>query len=560
MVPIKLRASTNGDTSSGVGTTQVGAIPSFVPLITAIRWATTALGLLLLSADEPTVADTVIAAAMLGYSLWRTVFPSDFGRRSQASLIALAIEAAVMITAVVATGYWDSPFVFGLVVVISAAGLTGGIPLALYAATLCLVGVAFPFHIAATDPAGELTLRWAGELVLVAILAGYARRLAVEATAETTRFAGELHQLAEVNDLLAQLREATQTLPISLDLTETTDSMAKRLVELFEPDVAALLLCDNERWMAAKAIGTRIDGPATLVDLPPILRQAAQDPPAVRLVALGGASLGLGAGSVSGIYVRLMAGPTLLGVVAVERASDPYGPRDREVMEALAPEMAVALDNARSFQRIGTLAAEQERSRIARDLHDRLGQSLALVGFELDRLGKVAPDPRVASQILELRESVRAIVVELRETLYDLRTDVSEDGDLPATLQQFLERVRRRTGLDVQLVTIPSPRLARPVEREVWRIAQEAVVNAERHANAQSLRVEWGATESEAVLVVTDDGQGLPRTPHRTDGYGLIGMHERANAIGASLVVRSPPGQGTTVRLTVPIERLAVQR
>lgn len=497
---------------------------------------------------------------MLGYSLWRTVFPSDFGRRSQGSIIAIAIEAAVMITAVVATGYWDSPFVFGLVVVISAAGLTGGVPLALYAATICLVGVAFPFHIAATDPAGELTTRWAGELILVAILAGYARRLALQATVETSRFVGELQQLAEVNHLLAQLQQATQTLPISLDLTETADSMVRRLLELFEPEVVVLLLCEDDRWMAAKVIGARLGGQGTAVDLPPVLRSAAESSPGVRLVSLGGASLGVGAGSVSGIYTRLVAGTTLIGLAAVERATEPYGERDVEVMEALAPQMAVALDNARSFQRIGTLAAEQERNRIARDLHDRLGQSLALVGFELDRLGKVAPDPRVAEQILELRESVRAVLGELRETLYDLRTDVSVEGDMAGTLQQFLERVRRRTDLEVQLVTTPAPRLALNVEREVWRIAQEAVVNVERHAHARTLRVEWGASGAEVVLVISDDGQGLPRSPQRSDGYGLVGMRERANAIGASLTVKSPPGQGTTVRLTVPTERLAVQR
>jgi signal transduction histidine kinase len=254
-----------------------------------------------------------------------------------------------------------------------------------------------------------------------------------------------------------------------------------------------------------------------------------------------------------------MAQDEVLGLVAVERTDEPYEQRQVEVMETLALQMAVALDNARAFQRIGTLAAEQERSRIARDLHDRLGQSLALVGFELDRLAKNAPDATFEGQIIELRENVRAVVSDLREALYDLRTDVSEDHDLSDTLRQFLERVRQRTGLEVHLITTPSSRLALTAEREVWRIAQEAVLNVERHARATTLRVEWGANGNEAVLVVADDGEGLPPVAARSDGYGLVGMHERAQAIGASLVIKSPPGQGTSVRLTVPIERLAVR-
>ncbi|MGH9177724.1 MAG: GAF domain-containing sensor histidine kinase [Acidimicrobiales bacterium] len=538
----------------------LGTIPSFTPLITAIRWATTALGLLLLSTGEASAADTIIASAMLGYSLWRTVIPSDFGRRSRGALFAIAIEAAVMVTAVVATGYWESPFIFGLIVVISAAGFTGGIALALNAAALCLIGVAAPYHLAAADPSTQVTVRWAGELILVAILAGYVRRLALQARAETSRFVGQLRQLSEVNDLLSQLRQAAQTLPMSLDLTETIDSVSTRLRELFEPDVVVILLYEDERWSVAKAAGVRLVGPMSTTDLPPVLRQTAEGPLPVRLVSLGGTPPGLGVGSRSGIYARLVAQDERLGLVAVERGSEPYEQRQVEVMETVALQMAVALDNARTFQRIGTLATEQERSRIARDLHDRLGQSLALVGFELDRLAKNAPTTSFEGQILELRENVRAVVSDLREALYDLRTDVSEDHDLAAALRQFLERVRHRTGLEVHLISTPSPRLALTVEREVWRIAQEAVLNVERHARATTLRVEWGASGNEAVLVVADDGEGMPPMAMRPDGYGLVGMHERAHAIGASLAFKSPPGQGTTVRLTVPMQHLAVQQ
>ena len=97
-------------------------------------------------------------------------------------------------------------------------------------------------------------------------------------------------------------------------------------------------------------------------------------------------------------------------------------------------------------------------------------------------------------------------------------------------------------------------RLAIPVEREVWRIAQEAVVNAERHARARRVRVVWLCNEKSALLEVSDDGVGLPvGAPANQGSYGMMGMRERADAIGAQLEVTSEPGTGTTVRIRLKV-------
>lgn len=531
----------------------------FVALVTAIRWATTALGLILLSTGEPTATDAAIGAAVISYSLCRTLWPLDFAERSKALLLAIAAEGALMVTAVVLTGYWESPFVFGLVVVISAAGFIGGIPLAVIAAIACLVNVAVPYHLRAASPATDVTVRWAGELILVAILAGYVRHLARQATAQTSLFVGQLRQLSDVNELLAKLRDAAESLPVSLDLGDALDLSVRRLRELLEPDVVVILLHQGDQWTVARASGARLGGPMATADLPPVLRRAAEATGTVTLVTLGGTTTGLAGASQSGLYVRLCAREELIGLLAVERGeAEPYGAHHVEIVAALSQQMAFALDNARWFARIGTLATEQERSRIARDLHDRMGQSLALVGFELDRLAKNASNPVARDQIVELRQHVGAVVTELREALYDLRTDVSEDRDLPGALTEFLERVGQRSGLETQLTCTVHHRLALTLEREVWRIAQEAVLNAERHARARSVQVEWVVTKASATLSVVDDGEGLPQGARRSDGYGILGMHERAQAVGASLTLASTPGRGTTVLLTVPTERLAL--
>lgn len=524
------------------------------PLITAVRWATTAVSLLLLSTGDVTdEADAVIGAALLSYALWRTVRPLEFSSRRPGELAAILVEGGLIVTAIITTGYWGSPFVFCLVTVISAAGFAGGIPLALQATAACVAAIAIPLHLVDGTASTKLTLQWAAEIALVAMLAGYARHLSLEARAETSKYAGRLRQLAEVNDLLLQLRSAAQTMPMSLDLAETLDSSVDRLQELLEPDAAVLFLYEDGRWLVARAWGVQLSAQLSTDDLPLIVRQASESPAPV-VVPLDDPTVAtIAPPSRSGVYVRLTARQELIGLVAVERRTgDAFSDRDVAVVAEFCQQLAIGIDNARWFSRIGTLAAEQERSRIARDLHDRVGQSLALVGFELDRAARKGSDPEVTGHLLELRETVRAVVSELRETLYDLRTDVSEERDLTAAMQDFLDRVGQRSGLAVEFDHNVTHRLAVNAEREVWRIAQEAVFNAERHASATSVRVSWVSGDDGAELIVVDDGRGLSPSGHtRPDGYGVLGMQERANAIGAALTFAPTPGGGTTVRLSL---------
>lgn len=524
-----------------------------VPLVTAIRWATAAVSLILVTTgDDPSTVDGVIGAAVLSYALWRTIRPVDFSG-GPVELLSVLLEGAIIVTSVVTTGYWDSPFAFGLVTVICAAGFSGGIPLALQVAAGCVVAVAVPYHLTTDAESSRLTVQWVGELCLVAILAGYARRLSLQARAESSRYAGRLRQLSEVNDLLLQLRNVAQSAPMSLDLTETLESSVARLQDLFRPDTLVVLLHDGELWNVAKSLGAPLPQQVTAADLPPVLRRTVDAPEPITAAAADGPGVVmLHLDSRFGLYGRLSARDEMVGLVGVERRDEPFTPHDTVLMEEFCQQMAIAVDNARWFSRIGTLAAEQERSRIARDMHDRVGQSLALVGFELDRVTRKDGDPEVTAQLIELREHVGEVVRELRETLHDLRTDVSEEHDLTEALAGFLDRVSERSGLRVDLEHHATHRLSLNVEREVWRIAQEAVFNTERHAQASSVKVRWISNAAGAELVVEDDGHGMPRSAaDRGGGYGLLGMHERAQAIDGALTFSSLPGRGTTVRLTL---------
>ena len=263
---------------------------------------------------------------------------------------------------------------------------------------------------------------------------------------------------------------------------------------------------------------------------------------------------GLRGASQSGMYAPLLARGNLIGLLVLEhRDLARFSERDREVLSSFVDPVALAIDNARWFARLRTVGADEERTRIARDLHDRIGQSLAYLGFELDRLvHQQASGEELGDQLETLRTDLRSVVSEVRDTLYDLRTDVDTDRDLASTVEEFAARVSERADIAIVLDCDSHVRLPILQEREMWRIAQEALVNVERHAEATRATVSWRCDGKNAVLEVNDDGQGLPDGGGgRVDSYGVLGMRERASSIGASIEMNSSPGEGTTVRCSL---------
>jgi signal transduction histidine kinase len=199
------------------------------------------------------------------------------------------------------------------------------------------------------------------------------------------------------------------------------------------------------------------------------------------------------------------------------------------------------------------VGADEERTRIARDLHDRIGQSLAYLAFELDRIvTKEQGGDEIGGELEHLRDDVRGVIREVRDTLYDLRTDVTDAQDMAATLEAYVARVRERSPLTIDLYCDRSARLPLLQEREMWRIAQEALANVERHSGATAVRVLWRCNGESAALEITDNGRGFPiGRAGRLDSYGILGMRERASSIGATLELTSKPEKGTRVRCSL---------
>ena len=223
----------------------------------------------------------------------------------------------------------------------------------------------------------------------------------------------------------------------------------------------------------------------------------------------------------------------------------------QDLIESLSSLLALSIDNARWFGRLRTLGAEAERARIARELHDRVAQSLAYVAFELERMHGL-PGEKVG-EIAELRVVVRDIVRELRETIYQLRANVSEVEDIVMVAGGYLERFAERTGIATQWLPSASAPLPYRIEQELWRIGQEALVNVERHADATAVIVRWEVHDGVARLEVADNGSGFEPAAVAGEHYGLVGMRERADAIGAQLAIESQPGRGTKVAVELAL-------
>ena len=533
----------------------------FAPAVLAVRWVTTLAAAITVGAldDQPWWAWAWTAALVIyaTYRTWRPLTPTSTGQ--PAPLVEVAVEVALPLLAMLTTGGWESPFVFTMFSGIAVAGFARGFVFALEAAGVTAIVLTSTYLVASDDPDRvTASAQWVLVLLLVALITGYAQHISGEADRQHTIALDRLSRLANANALLFSLHRVAQTLPASLDIDEVLDTTIDRLKTLFSMDFGAILLVDDSdgtSWQLVRREGTRLPLRLATSELPDPLTRVLERRVTIGMTdLLASQSSGLASKATSGMYAVLEARGAVIGMVAVEsREPNAFNGRDVELLRGLVESVALAVDNARWFSRLRTVGADEERTRIARDLHDRIGQSLAYLAFELDRLiTSVESDEPVGDRLERLRDDVRMVIREVRDTLYDLRTDVSDTQELADVLEAFAERVRERSNLSIDLVCDRGDRLPLLQEREMWRIAQEAVTNVERHADAERVRVIWRCNGESAVLDITDDGQGFPiGQAGRLDSYGLLGMRERAASIGATLDISSELGVGTRVRCSI---------
>lgn len=280
----------------------------------------------------------------------------------------------------------------------------------------------------------------------------------------------------------------------------------------------------------------------------------------------GGCLLGFPLGNVASVSGGLVLGlqpETLL-----------LSQRDLALLETIASQLTIAIENATRYgesQARETLrgellhqvvsAQERERQRIARELHDGTGQTLTALGLGFAAASEnVQHNPALAaSQLAELKVMSTEALRELRDLIGDLRPSLLDDLGLVPALQSQAQSFSKRMGVPVEFVLNGRRRRVQPeTETIVFRIAQEALTNVAKHAQASRVTVEISFAEKLLSLEVRDDGRGFApqivfQAPGSTQAWGLLGMQERVALVGGSCVVHSEPGGGTAVRVSIPI-------
>jgi signal transduction histidine kinase len=241
----------------------------------------------------------------------------------------------------------------------------------------------------------------------------------------------------------------------------------------------------------------------------------------------------------------------MVGVLLLDRPD----PHEEDAFDGAARRLdteSLRLDTALLFDEVRSAATNEERQRLAREVHDGVAQDVASLGYLVDDLVATAHDSLQMERLRELRQELTKVVAELRLSVFDLRSDVRSSDGLGSSISAFARQIGSRSDLTVHLTLDEgSTRLRPDVESELLRIAQEAMNNARKHAHADNLWVSCTVHPPNAEIVVRDDGTGLGKS--REDSHGLRIMRERADQIGAALEIGDATGGvQLVVRLGAP--------
>ena len=392
-------------------------------------------------------------------------------------------------------------------------------------------------------------------------------------------------QLADLTAENRLLRLAIDLTSSDLDLGEVLRRVPALVTEATGSDVCFVHLVDEERQRVVLAgatppfdevvgtvelaIGEGVAGWVALHAEPAIIPDKWTDRRYRYIPALRGEEF------LSLVSVPMVARGRVVGVLNVHsREERTYGPHDLALLTGVASLVARSIEKARLYHRLAEReealegfaartveAQELERRRLAGEIHDGISQRLVSLWYHLlaaeDAVG-CGPEgsgedtPRLCRELDVAKELTTAALAEARAAIVGLRPSVLDDLGLGPGLESLA-----RTLSDVQVeLDITAERLPPHVEVALYRIAQEALQNVAKHAEATRVRLSLSTSPQGVRLVVDDDGRGFDgdglAEPEDRHSYGMVGMRERAELIGATLTIASWPGRGTTVEVVVP--------
>ncbi len=262
----------------------------------------------------------------------------------------------------------------------------------------------------------------------------------------------------------------------------------------------------------------------------------------------------------SELVIPLRLGDHVIGTLDVLSTTvNAFTEEDLLVIQSLGDQIAIAIENARLYDRSRELAVLEERTRLARELHDSVTQSLyslVLLAEGWRRMVNNGDRTQIEDYLGRIGEIAQQSLKEMRLLIHELHPPVLEREGLVGALRQRMDAVEERVGIEARVLMEELIELPVAVEEGLYRIAQEALNNALKHADSTTVTVRIRPEGEQIVLEVTDDGRGFDlKAVQHAGGMGLGSMRERARQMGGALVILSAPGKGTTVRTTVPAVR-----
>ena len=231
---------------------------------------------------------------------------------------------------------------------------------------------------------------------------------------------------------------------------------------------------------------------------------------------------------------------------------------EENILSIVASMVALLIRNGQLYAQLEYQAVIDERNHLAREVHDGLAQSLGFVNFKVQqtqRLMARGQFDKAAVALQELRDGSQKVYAEVRLMIHSLGWMVGDPGSLGEQLREYGASFGARTGLAVTINVGAEPELTEDAQLELFRVAQEALNNVFRHAEARQVVIFWGEGPDGIVLKVEDDGIGFQPQAYETaesDHLGLRIMRERVQSMGGALTVESRPGRGTVLRVWVP--------
>jgi nitrate/nitrite-specific signal transduction histidine kinase len=352
-----------------------------------------------------------------------------------------------------------------------------------------------------------------------------------------------------------------------LDESPALDQMAAQVLQIavsgWDAQVGGLLLweAETQTWDCITSLGFEVDSadPCFSVALEMAQQAYQANHPVIRS----------GLGEATPAELRSMAavpliieGQTLGALFLGAWRRRAINEDQTELLNTIAHQIALAIRNAQLYTQLGHLAVLKERYRLSREFHDGLAQTLGYLGFQADRVENLVADDEsdeAIAEIHELRQTIRAAYADVREAIDGLRLSVEDPGQIAMRLESYTAAYARQTGINTEFRSEPPELEIDPgTALQILRIAQEALTNVRKHAQASQVWVHLQEEQGLLQITIRDDGRGFPieldadRAHH---SYGLTTMRERAEGLGGTLTIATSPEKGTHITVEIPIHK-----